>query len=85
MEPCKAWFFYFAKGLEKCKFLSPYLCKDVENLDDLDCPKASQQLENDDAEWNCNNYAYQHKKTLRCAEKKAYFYGIRTLNLLNKI
>ena len=26
---------YFAKGLEKCNLLSNYLCKDVENLDDL--------------------------------------------------
>ena len=45
---------YFAKGLEKCKMLSPYLCKDVENLDDLGCPKASKLLENDAAEWNCS-------------------------------
>ena len=30
---------YFAKGLEKCNLLSNYLCKDVENLDDLGCPK----------------------------------------------
>ena len=34
---------YFAKGLEKCKTLSPYFCKDVENPDDLGCPKASFQ------------------------------------------
>ena len=74
---------YFAKGLEKCKILSPYLCKDVKNLDDLCCPKASKLLENDDAEWNCSNYLYQHKKTLHCAEKKAYVYGIRTLNFFD--
>ena len=36
---------YFAKGLEKCQVLSPYLCKDVGNLDDLGCPKASKLLE----------------------------------------
>ena len=28
------------------------MCKDVENLDDLSCPKASKLLENGDAEWN---------------------------------
>ena len=43
---------YFAKGPEKCKILSPYLCKDVEILDDSVCPKASKLLENDDAKWN---------------------------------
>ena len=50
---------YFAKGLENCKILSPYLCKDVENLDDLGCPKASKLLENDDADRNCSNCPYQ--------------------------
>ena len=69
---------YFAEGFEKCKVLLPYLCEDVENLDDLGCPKASKLLENDDAEWNCSNYPYRHKKTLHCAEKKAYVYGIWT-------
>ena len=62
---------YFAKGLEKCKVLLAYLCKDVKNLDDLGCPNASKLLENDDADWNCSNYPYRHKKTLHCAEKKA--------------
>ena len=28
---------YFAKGLEKCKILSPHLCNYVVNLDDLGC------------------------------------------------
>ena len=74
---------YFAKGLEKCKILSPYLCKDVENLDDLGCPKASKLLEYKDVEWNCSNYPYRHKKTLHCAEKKAYVYGIWTLNFFD--
>ena len=76
---------YFAKGLQKCKILSPYLCKDVENFDDLGCPKDSKLLENDDAEWNCSNYAYRHKKTLHCAEKKAYVYGIWPLNFCDNI
>ena len=76
---------YFAKGLEKCKILSPYLCKHVENLDDLGCPKASKQLEKDDAEWNCSNYPYRDKKTLHCAEKKAYVYEIWTLSFFDNI
>ena len=67
---------YFVKGLEKYKILSPYLCKNVENLDDLGCPKACKLLEKDDAEWNCSNYPYRHKRTLHCAEKKGYVYGI---------
>ena len=37
---------YFAKGLEKCKILYNYLCKDVENLDDFGCPKASKLISN---------------------------------------
>ena len=41
---------YFAKGIEKCKNLVPYLCKVVENRNDLGCPKASKLFENDDAE-----------------------------------
>ena len=76
---------YFAKGLEKCKILFSYLCKDVENLDDLGCPKASKLLENDDAEWNCSNYPYPHKKTLHCAEKKAYVYVIWTWSFFDNI
>ena len=76
---------YFAKVFEKCKIISPYLCKDVKNLDDLGCPKASKLIENDDAEWNCSNYPYRHKKTLHCAEKKAYAYGKWTLNFFDNI
>ena len=62
---------YFAKGLKKCKILSTFLCKDVKNFDELAWPKASKLLENDNAEWNCSKYPYQHMKTLHCAEKKA--------------
>ena len=76
---------YFAKGLEKCEILSSYLCKDVEDLDDRGCPKASKLLENDDAECNCSNYPYRHKMTFRCAEKKAYIYGMWNLNFFDKI
>ena len=49
---------HFAEEVEKCKILSPYLCKDVEKLDDLGCPKASKLLESSDAESNCSNYPY---------------------------
>ena len=62
---------HFAEGVEKCKILTPYLCKDAENLDDLGCPKASKLLENNDAEWSCSNYPHRLKKNLHCAEKKA--------------
>ena len=85
LQHCSPTTEYFAEGLEKGKLLSPYLCKDVENLVDLGCPKASKLLENDDAEWTCSNYPYQHKKTLHCAEKKAYAYGKRTLNFFGNI
>ena len=42
---------FFAKRLERCNFLSPYLCKDVVNLDDLGCSKATKFLINNDADW----------------------------------
>ena len=38
---------YFAKGLENCKILSNYLCKDVEHLDDFGCPKVSKLIFNE--------------------------------------
>ena len=66
---------YFTKGLEKCNLLSNYLCKDVENLDDLGCPKISKLLNNSDIDWDCSKYPYRHKKTFHCAEKRAYAYG----------
>ena len=76
---------HFSEGVKNCKILSPYLCKDVENLDDLGCPKAYKLLLNCDAEWNCSNYAFRHKKNLHCAEKKAQVYGIWTLNFFGNI
>ena len=76
---------YFAKGLEKCKILSNYLCKDVENLHNFGCPKASKLISNEGIIWECSNYPYRHKKTLHCAEKKAYAYGTRVLNFFDKI
>ena len=71
---------YFAKGLEKCNLLLKYLSKDVENLDDFGCPKFSKLLNNLDTDWDCSNYPYRHQKTFHCAEKKAYAYGIWTLD-----
>ena len=76
---------YFAKGLEKCNLLSNYLCKDVENLDDLGCPKVSKLLNNSDTDWDCSNYPYRHKKTFHCAEKKAYCYGTWTLDFFDNV
>ena len=73
---------YFATELEKCNLLSNYLCKDVDNLDDLGCPKISKILNNSDTDWDCSNYWYRLKKTFHCAEKKAYAKGIRTLDFL---
>ena len=57
---------YFAKVWEKCNLLSHYLCKDLKNLDDLEessCPKASNLLHNLDTDWNCSNYPHQTEKT----------------------
>ena len=79
-QPCSPTTEYFAKGLEKCKILSNYLCKDVENLDNFGCPKASKLISNEDTIWECSNYPFRHKKTLHCAEKKAYAYGTWVLN-----
>ena len=76
---------YFANVLEKCKVLSNYLCKDVENLDDFGCPKASKLISNEDIIWESSNYPYRHKKTLNCAEKKTYAYENWVLNFFDKI
>ena len=62
---------YFAKGLEKCKFFSTLLRKEVENLDDYGCPKI-QHLNTD---WLCTRYPYRHKTILHCAERKAKAFG----------
>ena len=61
---------YFAKGLEKFNLLSNYLCKDVENPDDLGCPKVSKLLNNSDTDRDCSNYPYRHKNTFHCAERR---------------
>ena len=76
---------YFAKGLEKCNLLSNYLCIDMENLDDLGCPKVSKLLNNSDTDWDCSNYPHRHKKTFHCAEKKAHAYGTWTLDFFDNV
>ena len=68
-QHCSPTIEYFAKGFEKSKILSNFL--DVENLDNFGCPKASKLI----FKLECSNYSYRHKKTLHCAEKKAYDYG----------
>ena len=69
---------YFAKGLEKCNL-------EVENLDDLGCPKVSKLLNNLDTDWDCSNYPHRHEKSFHCAEKKAYAFGIWTLDHFDNV
>ena len=64
---------FYAKGLEKCEFLSRLFCRPFQNLDDLDCPKVS--------ELNCNtNICSNHNAsrligvTNHCARKKAQLF-----------
>ena len=76
---------YFAKGLEKCNLFSKCLCRDVENLDYLGCPKNSKLFNNSDTNWDCSSYPYRHKKTFHCAEKKTYAYGTWTLDFFDNV
>ena len=72
---------FFAKGSEKCKILSQILNKPVENLDNLSCPLASALVfrnEKGECDWICSSYPLRHLKTLHCAERKAYVYGLWT-------
>ena len=64
----------FAKGLEKCRLLTNLLGRNVENLDDYDCPKI-QDLAKTDSSWICSSYLLRHKTRLHCAERKANVYG----------
>ena len=69
---------FFAKGSEKCKFLSNMVQKRVENLDSFLCPNAQQLIfrsENADSEIICSSYPWRHSKTQHCAEQKAHEYG----------
>ena len=70
---------YFAKGLEKCKFLSTLLGKEVENLDDYGCPKILHL----NTDWLCTSYPYRHKTILHCAERKAKAFGEWTVQNFN--
>ena len=84
-QHCSSTTNFFAKGLEKCNLLSNYLCKDVENLDDFGCPKNSKLFKNLDTDWDCSNSPYRHKKTFYSAEKKAYAFGILTLDPFDNV
>ena len=64
----------FAKKLEKCRLLTTFLGKKVENMDDYGCPKI-QDLVKMDSFWNCSSYPFRHKTRLHCAERKAKVYG----------
>ena len=84
-QPCAPTTENFQKGLEKCNLLLKYLCKDVENPDDLRCAKISKFLNNSDTDWDCSNYPHRHQKTFHCAEKKTYAYGIWTLDIFDNV
>ena len=64
----------FAKGLEKCRLLTNLLGRNVENLDDYDCPKI-QDLVKTNSSWICSSYRFRHRIRLHCAERKAKVYG----------
>ena len=64
----------FANGLEKCRLLTTFLGRIVENLDDYGCPKF-QDLVKTDSLWNCSCYLLRHKTRLDCAESKTKVYG----------
>ena len=64
----------FAKALEKCRLLSNFLGRNVENLDDYGCRKI-QDLVETDSSWICSRYPFRHKTRLYCAERKAKVYG----------
>ena len=70
---------YFAKGLEKCKFFTTLLVKEVENLDDYDCPKILHL----NTDWLCTSYPYRHNTNLHCAERKAKAFGEWTVQHFN--
>ena len=65
----------FAKGLEKCRFLTRPLGQNVENMDDYGCPKIQDLVKTDNSWWICSSYPFQHKTTLHSAERKANVFG----------
>ena len=64
----------FVKELEKCRLLTRFIGKKVENWDDYGCPK-TQDLVKTDSLWIYSSYPFRHKTGLHCAEKKAKVYG----------
>ena len=71
----------FAKGLKKCRLLINLLGRNLENLDNYDCPK-TQDLVKTDISWIYSSYPFRHKARLRCAESKAKVYGEWAMQLL---
>ena len=59
---------YFAEGIEKCKTFGNFLGKEVENLEDHDCRKVQDLV--DEEAWICSSYQFPHKITLRSAERR---------------
>ena len=64
----------FAKGLGKCRLLTIFRGRNVENSDDYGCPKI-QDLVKMDISWICSSYLFRHKTRAHCAERKANLHG----------
>ena len=71
----------FAKGLEKCTLLNNLLGRNVENLDDYDCPKI-QDLVKTDSSWICSSYPFRHKTRRQWAKRTAKVYEKRAMQHL---
>ena len=67
----------FGKQFEKCRLLTRLLGRNVENLDEYDCPKGQNLVGEGktDSWWICSSYPFRHKTSLHCAERKAKVYG----------
>ena len=63
---------YFANGSEKCQILGNFFDKEVEDLDDLGCPKLRDLVEE---LWICSSYPFRQKTTLHFAKCKAKLLG----------
>ena len=59
----------FSKGTGICKILGSLAGEEVEKLEDHDCPKFQDFV--DEETWICSSYPFRHKTTLRCSEHKA--------------
>ena len=71
----------FANGTEKSESLASFLDKKVDELDDHDCPKVQDLV--DEEIWICSSYPFRHKTTLRCAEFRAKKFGNWIMHHLN--